>query len=233
MIFKRRHFSTLFLVLTSIFITCLLLSNIIAGKLITLWGVVLPAAVIIFPITYLLGDIFTEVYGYERTRLVIWLGFAANILMSAIMVITIALPYPGFWTNQAAYETVLGFTPRLVFASLLAYLAGEFSNAFVLSKVKILTRGRFLWIRTIGSTLLGQALDTVVFITVAFVGLIPSSVLLGMILAQYIWKVLYEVVATPLTYLVVGWIKRKEGIDTFDYQANYNPFRWEESDETN
>jgi hypothetical protein len=145
--------------------------------------------------------------------------------MAVVFLITIALPHPAFWNNQSAYAAVLGFTPRIVFASMIAYLAGEFSNAFVLSKVKLLTRGRRLWVRTIGSTIVGQGVDTVLFIAIAFVGLVPSHMLVGMILAQYVWKVGYEVIATPLTYALVGWIKRREGIDVFDEKANYNPFR--------
>ncbi len=225
----KKNFSSLFLFVSGLFVTCLLISNIIAGRLIEVGGIVLPAAVIIFPLTYILGDVLTEVYGYERTRLVIWLGFVANVLMSGFFLITIALPSPSFWTHKEAYETVLGFTPRLVAASLIAYLAGEFSNSFVLSQVKLLTRGRFLWIRTIGSTVVGQGIDTALFIFIAFYGLIPQPVLLGMLLAQYLWKVGYEAAATPLTYAVVRAIKRKEGFDTFDYRVNYNPFRLEET----
>ncbi|MBN1383165.1 MAG: queuosine precursor transporter [Deltaproteobacteria bacterium] len=231
MITNRKAFSPVFLGFSCFFITCLLISNIIAGKLTQFGGVILPAAVIIFPLTYIFGDVLTEVYGYERARLVIWLGFGANLLMSVIFLLTIALPFPGFWTHQDAYATVLGFTPRIVFASMIAYLAGEFSNAFVLSKVKLLTRGRWLWTRTIGSTIIGQGLDTLLFIMIAFVGTVPVPVLMQLVAAQYIWKVGYEVIATPLTYVTVGWIKRKENIDVFDDQANYNPFRLEGKNE--
>ncbi len=219
--------SPLFLMLTSIFVTCLILSNIIAGKLIAVWGIPLPAAVILFPITYIFGDILTEVYGYERARLAIWCGFIANLLMVVVFVVTVALPYPGFWKDQAAYRTVLSFTPRLVLASLVAYWSGEFANAFVLSKVKLLTGGRWLWMRTLGSTIVGEGLDTLFFIAIAFGGSMPLPVLGTMMLAQYVWKVLYEAVATPLTYWVVGWVKRREGIDTFDANVHYNPFSLE------
>lgn len=232
MILIKKEFSPLFLTITCFFITCLLISNIIAGKLSQFGEIVLPAAVIIFPLTYLFGDVLTEVYGYERTRLVIWIGFAANILMSVVFLITLALPHPAFWTHQDAYAAVLGFTPRLVLASMIAYLAGEFSNSFVLSRVKLLTRGRYLWLRTIGSSIVGQGVDTVIFIAVAFAGILPIALLTGMMLAQYLWKVGYEVVATPLTYALVGWIKRKENVDTFDDGANYNPFRLEETHES-
>jgi uncharacterized integral membrane protein (TIGR00697 family) len=228
----RKAISPIFLVLTCLFVACLLISNIIAGKLAVFSGVTLPAAVIIFPLTYLFGDVLTEVYGYERTRLVIWIGFAANILMSLIFMITIALPHPVFWKDQAAYNTVLGLTPRLVAASLIAYFSGEFANSFILSKMKVLTKGRWLWIRTIGSTVVGEGLDTLIFIAVSFGGSVSMAVLTGMIIAQYVWKVSYEVVATPLTYLAVGWVKRCEKLDTFDVKANYNPFCLEETHES-
>lgn len=223
--------SPLFLFIACLFVTCLLISNIIAGKIVVLLGLTLPAAVILFPVTYIFGDVVTEVYGYHHARLIIWSGFLANLLMAAVFIITVRLPYPGFWQGQSAYQTVLGFTPRLVAASLLAYLLGEFSNSFVLSRLKLLCGGRWLWIRTIGSTLVGEALDTVVFIVLAFIGVFPLPVLAGMLLGQYLWKVSYEIAATPLTYLVVGWVKRREGADTFDYDVNYNPFKVGESHE--
>jgi uncharacterized integral membrane protein (TIGR00697 family) len=225
----KQEISPIFLLLTCLFVTCLLISNIVAGKLALLFGLTLPAAVIVFPLAYIFGDVLTEVYGYKRARLVIWIGFAANLLMSVLFMITIALPYPNFWRNQAAYTVVLGLTPRLVLASSVGYWGGEFANSFVLSKIKILTKGRRLWLRTIGSTIVGEGIDTLLFIVLAFSGSLPLTVLIGMILAQYIWKVGYEIIATPLTYMVVGWIKRKEGIDAFDYEVNYNPFRLEES----
>ncbi|MHB1653129.1 MAG: queuosine precursor transporter [Desulfitobacteriaceae bacterium] len=216
--------SPLFLLLTIFFVTCLLVSNIIAGKLIQVFGVILPAAVILFPVTYIFGDVLTEVYGFRRARLAIWIGFIANLFMVGIFLLTIVLPYPPFWKGQEAYNTVLGFTPRLVVASLLAYFAGEFVNSAFLSKLKLLTKGRWLWTRTIGSTVAGEGVDTVIFISVAFGGLMPGSTLGSMILAQYIWKVCYEVLATPLTYIIVGWVKHKENLDTFDEEVQYNPF---------
>lgn len=224
---SEQKISQPFLFIACLFVACLLISNIIAGKLVQIWGIVLPAAVILFPLTYVFGDILTEVYGFRRARLVIWIGFIANLLMAAVFVVTIALPHPAFWNEQSAFRTVLGFTPRLVAASLVAYWAGEFSNSIVLSKVKILTRGRWLWFRTIGSTLVGEGLDTLLFITIAFAGALPAVVLFEMMLAQYVWKVGYEIAVTPLTYLLVGWLKRKEGLDTFDKGIDYNPFRLE------
>jgi uncharacterized integral membrane protein (TIGR00697 family) len=221
----KASYSFVFLVLFSIFLACLLISNIIAGKLILVFGMVLPSAVILFPITYILGDVFTEVYGYEKTRSIIWIGFAANMLMSMIFMIAVALPYPGFFKDQGAYATVLGLTPRIVLASLIAYWAGEFANSISLSILKKLTKGKFLWVRTIGSTVVGQSLDTVLFISISFAGNVPLSVLLQMMAAQYLFKVAYEAVLTPFTYKVVGYIKRIEGIDTFDHGVEYNPFK--------
>lgn len=225
--FLREHaprVTPFFLILTCLFVTCLLISNIIAGKLIAVGGLILPAAVILFPITYIFGDVLTEVYGYRQARLAIWLGFIANLFMVVIFLTTIYLPFPAFWKGQEAYRTVLGFTPRLVVASLVAYFAGEFSNSFLMSKLKILCNGRWLWIRTIGSTIVGEGIDTLLFIGIAFGGQLPLVVLGGMMTAQYLWKVFYEAAVTPLTYLAVGWLKRKEGIDTYDYNVKYSPF---------
>ena len=218
--------SSLFLVLVCLFVTCLLLSNIIAGKLIQVFHWVVPAAVILFPITYIFGDILTEVYGYRRACLVIWLGFAANFLMSGVFMVTLALPHPAFWAHQEAFRVVLGFTPRLVAASLVAYLAGELANSFVLSKVKVLTGGRWLWVRTIGSTLVGEGFDSLLFITVAFLGSVPPRVLLEMVWVQYLCKVIYEAAATPLTYRLVRWVKHREKMDVFDYGIHYDPLSW-------
>ena len=224
---NEQKISPLFLLIACLFVTCLLISNIIAGKLVQIYGMVLPAAVILFPLTYVFGDILTEVYGFRQARLVIWIGFIANLLMAAVFILTIALPHPEFWNDQSAFHTVLGFTPRLVAASLVAYWAGEFSNSIVLSKMKILTRGRWLWFRTIGSTVVGEGLDTLLFITIAFAGMLPAVVLFEMMLAQYVWKVGYEIAVTPLTYQVVGWLKGREGLDTYDQGIDYNPFRLE------
>lgn len=222
---ERSGYSPLFLVEFALFLTSLLVSNIIAGKLIQVAGVVLPAAVILFPVTYILGDVFTEVYGFRRTRLVIWLGFAANLLMSALFLITIALPYPPLFQSQAAFATVLGMTPRIVAASLAGYWAGEFGNSIVLSLMKKTTGGRHLWMRTIGSTIVGEGLDTVLFIAIAFWNTMPTADLFRMMLAQYLFKVLYEALFTPVTYFVVGKVKKIEGLDTYDTGVAYNPFR--------
>jgi len=212
-----------FVVIASVFVTCLITANIIAVKIILLFGFLVPAGIIIFPLSYLFGDVLTEVYGYRAARRVIWLGFACNLLtVIAIYIGGLATSAP-FWQGQAAYNTILGFTPRLLLASFIAYLVGEFTNSFVLAKLKIATKGRWLWTRTIGSTLIGEGFDTLIFISVAFWGIIPSSMLLTAILTQWVFKVAYEVIATPFTYLIVGFLKRKEGMDTYDYRTNFNP----------
>lgn len=227
MIQSNSRFSPLFLVLSCFFVTTLLLSNLIAGKLASIGGIVLPAAVILFPVTYIFGDVLTEVYGFRKARLIIWMGLAANLLMAVVFMIALALPYPAFWKGQNAYSTVLGFTPRVVTASLLGYLSGEFFNSAVLSRLKVKTSGRKLWMRTIGSTIVGEGVDTVLFISIAFCGTLPISVLLEMMAAQYLWKVGYEILLTPVTYMIITWVKRKEALDVYDTGVIYNPFSLE------
>jgi uncharacterized integral membrane protein (TIGR00697 family) len=224
---ESRDVSRLYVIIGCLFVTCLLISNMVAGKLITVLGTALPAAVILFPITYIFGDVLTEVYGFKRSRLIIWTGFACNLVMAVIFMLVVALPYPEFWEHQDAYAVVLGMTPRVVVASLVGYFLGEFTNSAVLSKMKLLTRGKWLFSRTIGSTIVGEGIDTVVFITIAFAGTVTSSVLLSMIAAQYIFKVVYEILVTPLTYLVVGWVKKKEAVDVYDWGVKYTPFSLE------
>lgn len=215
--------SSWFVVIAAVFVTCLITANIIAVKFILFLGFLVPAGIIVFPLSYLFGDILTEVYGYAAARRVIWLGFACNLLAVIAIYIGGIAPAAPFWQNQAAYNIILGSTPRLLLASFVAYLVGEFTNSFVLAKLKIATRGRWLWTRTIGSTLVGEGIDTVIFISVAFLGVIPTASLAQAILTQWVFKVAYEVVATPLTYLIVGFLKRKEGVDTYDYGTNFSP----------
>lgn len=210
---------------TAVFITCLLTANIVAAKLVVVAGVVVPAGIIIFPVSYIVADVLTEVWGYGAARRVIWLGFACNALMVAAIWAAGALPAAPFWKGDAAYAEILGATPRLLAASFVAYLAGEFANAYVMARVKILTRGRWLWVRTIGSTIVGEGLDSLVFVTLAFAGAVPPGVLAGIVAGQWIFKVLYEAAATPLTYAVVGWLKSRERVDTFDYDTDFNPIR--------
>lgn len=214
--------SKLFLIITVVYVTCLLLSNLVAGKMWAVTGnITLPAAVILFPITYIFGDIFTEVYGFKNARIIIWLGFACSFFAVGVYMITIGLPHPDFWTNQEAYATVLGTTPRVAAASFIGYLFGEFSNSMVLSKLKVMTGGKKLWVRTILSTLVGEGFDSVIFVTVSFWGTMENATLLQMIFFQYLFKVCYEIIFTPATYAIVNWIKRKEEMDTFDYNVKY------------
>jgi hypothetical protein len=210
-------------VVATVFVTCLITANIIAVKLVDILGFILPAAVLIFPISYITGDVLTEVYGYRQARRVIWLGFFCNALVVAAVWLGQILPSASFWDAQAAYERILGYTPRLLLASLLAYLAGEFANSFVLAKMKIATRGRWLWMRTIGSTLVGQGLDSAVFMTLAFAGTLPPSTLAGAVVTQWLAKSAYEALATPFTYVVVNRLKREEGVDVYDHDTRFNP----------
>lgn len=223
---SRTVLTPTFFLIGALFVCALMISNIICGKLFTLWGMVLTADLILFPLTYIFGDVLTEVYGFKRARLVIWTGFLCNLLMALAFTAALALPHPGFWKGQEAFTTVLGSTPRIVLASLTAYFVGELSNSTVLSRLKIVTGGRWLWMRTIGSTLVGEGVDTLVFMTIAFLGTMEPVVLLQMIGFQYLWKVSYEILATPLTYKLINWLKGKEQIDTFDYGVSYNPFRF-------
>jgi len=214
-----------FVVIAALFVTCLITANIIIAKQISVGGIILPAAVVIFPVSYIIGDVLTEVYGYRQARRVIWLGFICNLVaVLAIWIAKILPPAPVF-EAQNAYERILGSTPRFLLASFVAYLAGEFTNSVVLSKMKIMTKGRWLWTRTIGSTLLGQGVDTVVVLTIAFAGILPFSVLGIMMFFHWVVKCVYEAIATPLTYVVVGYLKRKEGIDVYDYGVDFNPLR--------
>lgn len=219
----------------AIFTTTLIISNIIAVKLIEVFGLVLPAAVILFPITYIFGDVLTEVYGYAKARRAIWTGFGCNLLAVAAIWLAGLLPAPGFWTAGAysrpeeaslAYQAILGFTPRLLMASFLAYLAGEFLNSFVMARLKVLTEGRWLWIRTVSSTIVGQGVDSAIFITAAFAGILPAEALLTTTLSQWGFKVGYEALATPLTYWVVNALKRAENLDVFDNETNFSPLRF-------
>jgi uncharacterized integral membrane protein (TIGR00697 family) len=223
--------------ITAVFVTSLIVSNIIAVKLISVGPFFLPAAILIFPISYIFGDILTEVYGYARARRVIWIGFACNLLAVLIIWVSIELPPAPFWrigsfesprSSQQAYRAILGFTPRLLAASFVAYLFGEFLNSFVLAKMKIATRGRHLWLRTISSTLVGQLVDSGIFITLAFYGTIPSTTLGNLIITQWLTKSAYEAVITPFTYIVVNYLKRAEQADYYDRGTNFNPLQWKE-----
>lgn len=210
--------------LIHVFVVVLMISNLVGPKIVAIGPFRISGAQLLFPITYIFGDIFTEVYGYAASRRAIWTGFFASALLSVMGLIAVALPPAPDWPNQEAFATVFHFVPRMVVASLLAYWAGEFSNAFVMAKLKLLTKGRHLWVRTIGSTAVGQAVDTTVVMIIAFGGSLSPSLIATLIVSGYLGKVLYEAAATPLTYAVVNFLKRKEGVDVFDYSTNFNPF---------
>ncbi len=212
-------------ILVSIFVAVLLVSNIVAPKLVSVGPMLLSGAQLLFPITYIFGDIFTEVYGYAGSRRAIWNGFLASLLLAAISAIIIAIPPAEGWLHQQAYETVLGQVPRIVVASLIAYWAGEFTNAFVMARMKVLSGGKHLWMRTIGSTAVGQAVDTVLVMIIAFGGVMTVDQIIKVITSGYLFKLAYEVAATPLTYLVINFLKRKEGVDIIDSDTDFNPFK--------
>jgi queuosine precursor transporter len=221
--------------ITAVFVTSLVVSNIIAVKLICVGPFYLPAAILIFPVSYIFGDILTEVYGYAKARRVIWIGFTCNLLTVFIFYLSIELPPAPFWktgtfetaaASQLAYEAIFGSTLRILAASFLAYLAGEFLNSFVLAKLKITTRGRYLWMRTIGSTVVGQFADSGIFIFLAFYGTVSPDALVLMAGSQWLMKSAYETLVTPLTYLTVNFLKHAEGEDFYDRETNFNPLRW-------
>jgi len=209
-------------IITAVFVTSLLTANIIAVKIVSLGGVFLPAAILVFPLSYIFGDILTEVYGYSWARRVIWLGFLCNLILVIFAGIGQILPPAPFWEAQGAYERILGYAPRLLGASFAGYLVGEFTNSFIMAKMKVMTRGRWLWSRTIGSTLVGQGLDTAVFITLAFAG--TPAFMPVLVLYHWLAKVAIEALATPLTYAAVGYLKEKESLDTYDEKTEFNPF---------
>jgi len=221
------------------FVVILLVSNLVAQKIcsigpfeiggMTFGPFLLSGAQILFPITYIFGDIFVEVYGYAASRRAIWIGFFSAALLAAMAVFTTYLPAAPEFQNQEAFEKVFGFVPRVLVGSLVAYWCGEFANAFVMAKMKILTKGKHLWSRTIGSTVVGQFVDTFVVIFIIFAGVQDLSTMFNMIFTGYFAKVLYEAAATPLTYLVVNTLKKAERIDVYDEGVDFNPFHTEQA----
>ena len=210
-------------VITGLFVGVLLLSNILASKMVQLGPFVFDGGTLLFPLSYIFGDVLTEVYGYKDSRKVIWTGLCMLILMAVNIWIIGLLPAEKSWTLQNDYNNILMLMPRIVCASIIAYFAGEYSNSVVLSKLKIITQGKRLWVRTIGSTLVGEFLDSALFVIIAFTGLYSASVLVVMVLSNYLFKTVVEAICTPFTYAVVGYIKKAEHIDTFDYGERYNP----------
>ena len=207
----KEKYSKYFVIICAVSIATLLISNITAVKLFSVGSIVLPTSALLFPITYIVGDIIAEVYGYKKARFVIILGFICNAFMVLFFKLAIMLPSAPTWANQEAFSLTLGTTPRLFIASLSAFLLGSLSNAYIMDVIKKLTKGKKLWMRTIGSTIVGEALDTIVFVVIAFIGSIPTNVLLTMIVCQFVWKVSYEVIATPLTYVAINKYKKLEG----------------------
>lgn len=207
------------------FVCILLCSNLIgASKIATVGGFTFGAGVLFFPISYVFGDVLTEVYGYARARKVVWAGFAALIFASFMSWFVLKLPPADGWVHQEAFQTVFGSTPRLVLGSLIAFFCGEFCNSFVLAKMKILTKGKALWSRTIGSTIVGEGVDSALFYPIAFYGLWPNDLLIKVMISNYFIKVGWEVVITPFTYLIVNALKRAEGVDHYDTNTNFTPF---------
>ena len=221
---KNENYSKIFVILCSISITCLLISNIVTVKTINIFGLIFTAADVLFPITYILNDVFTEVYGFNKARLVIWTSFLCNFIMVIIFWITIKLPCDSSFLIQNELVNVLGITPRILLASFTAYIVGSFSNAIVLSKLKVKTEGKYLALRTIGSTLVGEGLDTIVFVPIVFIGVLDINSILSLILDIYVLKVLLEVILTPITYKAIRYIKRKEEIDILDNEIKYKIF---------
>ena len=214
------------------FVAILLLSNLIGASkpsYVTLpngvqWS--FGAGVLFFPVSYIIGDVLTEVYGYAHARRVIWTGFAALLFMAFMAAVVVALPPAADWPGQEAYEFVFGNSWRIVLASMVAFWAGEFANSFVLARMKVLTGGRWLWTRTIGSTFVGQGLDSLIFYPLAFYGLAgwPIEQLWQIVISQWLIKTAWEALLTPVTYLVVGFLKRREGVEVFDTATNFSPF---------
>jgi len=207
-----------------LFVAVILISNVASSKILSLGPFTFDGGTILFPISYIFGDILTEVYGYKRSRRVIWTGFFAAFLMSAVFMIVGKLPPAADWPNQEAYDKILGLTPRIVIASLIAYFAGEFSNSYTLAKMKIFSKGKFLWTRTIGSTIAGEGVDTLLFVFIAFYGIFPGNLILAILISNYLFKVCFEAAFTPFTYMIVGFLKRKERCDVYDYDTDFNPF---------
>ena len=212
-------------VVMAAFVAILLLSNLIgAAKLSTVAGYTFGAGILFFPVSYVIGDVLTEVYGYARARRVIWTGFGALTFMAFMSFVVVAMPPADSWTGQAAYEEVFGSTWRIVVASITAFWAGEFVNSFVMAKMKIWTKGRLLWTRTIGSTVVGQGVDSLIFYPIAFLGIWTTQDVLTVIVTNWALKVAWEALLTPVTYVVVGKLKAAEGVDLYDLDTDFSPF---------
>jgi len=215
-------------VIVGLFVAVLLISNIASTKIVSIWKFTFDGGTILFPLSYIFGGILTEVYGYRKSRKAIWIGFLCALIMSVTLgLIGLIRPAEG-WELQDAYMAILGQTPRIVTASLVAYFAGEFSNSYILAKMKLWTKGKWLAARTISSTIVGQGIDTLLFVFIAFFGLYSNSLILLIIISNYVFKVSLEIVFTPLTYKIVNSLKRAEKVDYYDYRTNFNPFKFSE-----
>ncbi|MCW0483406.1 queuosine precursor transporter [Gaoshiqia sediminis] len=221
----KNQVSVLFLLTGVLFAASLLIANILASKIIMIGPWSAPAGVLIFPVAYIINDVIAEVWGYAKARLIIWAGFGVNLMAALFFMLAIAMPAAPFYEGEEAFQMIVGSSVRIVFASLTAYLVGSFLNAFVMSKFKLLTRGKGFSLRAVVSTLAGEGADSLIFITVAFAGIFPLPVILGMIVTQALLKTAYEIIILPFTMLVVKKVKEIEGVDTFDEDVSYNPFR--------
>lgn len=221
----KNKVSVLFFITGIVFAACMLIANILAAKILKIGPWSAPAGVLIFPLAYIINDVIVEVWGYARARLIIWAGFGVNLMAAFFYMLAIALPSAPFFEGQEAFRMILGSSIRIVFASLLAYLVGSFVNAFIMSRFKLMTKGRVFSLRAVVSTLAGEGADSVLFISIAFAGLFPFNVILTMIATQVFLKVAYEIIVLPLTILVCKKVKVIEGEDAFDRAISYNPFR--------
>ena len=207
---KKQQYSEIFVFISIIFVSCILISNILASKIISIFGISMTSGVLVFPISYVLGDVMTEIYGYEKTKKVIIYGFISNLLMVIAFYLAMKLPYPDYWQNQEAFIAILSSTPRILLASFIGYLIGGLSNSYIMEYIKNNSKIKFLWFRTILSTIVGEALDTTIFLTISFIGTMNGYDLISMIINQSIFKIIYEVVLTPILYKVVDFISNKE-----------------------
>lgn len=215
---------TYFTFVSVLFVAVLMISNIASTKIVTLFNMTFDAGTLLFPLSYMFADILTEVYGFRKTRQVIWYGFCSLVLMMATFFVVGLLPSASIWEHQDAYDAIFSVTPFIVLGSVLAYLSGSFTNAYVLAKMKVYTRGKHLWARTIGSTIVGQGVDTIVFVLVAFSMVLPYDILVSLIVANYVFKVGVEVLFTPVTYQLVRVLKKEEGTDVYDTHTRFSVF---------
>ena len=221
--FEQRQYTSVFVVLSMLTVTSLIVANTVASKIVMVGPLSVAAGILCFPLSYIISDVLTEVYGYHRAKLVIWVGFACLAVTSLIYLLATELPPAPFYQNEGAFDIIFSQVPRIAFGSLLGFLTGSLLNAIVMSKMKVWTEGRHLWTRTIGSTIVGEGADSLVFALIAFGGVFPTRDLLMVALSGFLLKTGYEILATPITYIVVSKVKKVEGVDTFDRYVSYSP----------